>query len=94
VALTFWANQQAVSRDALVQSLHADQAASTLSGLGLSPSTQAAYFGALVDRQAATVGMLHTFAVVGVATLITAMSIWLIPHVELKRLRGKRDDVH
>ncbi|HET9628985.1 MAG TPA: DHA2 family efflux MFS transporter permease subunit [Novosphingobium sp.] len=93
VILTFWNNQQAVSRDALVQSLHPDQATAALTRTGLPDLVNSFYLSALVDRQAVTVAMLHTFAVAASALLVAALAIWTVPYIELSRLKGTHGNV-
>lgn len=91
LALTFWTGQQAVSRDALVQSLHPDASVAAMSASGLPPAAQAAYLGQLVDLQATTVAMLHTFALSAIALLVVAFAVWVLPRIELTRLKGTQE---
>jgi len=91
LALTFWNGQQAVSRDAMVQSIHPDSAVAALSSVGLQAGASASYVGALVDRQANTVALLHTFTLSAVALVIAAVGVWVIPRIELTRIKGTQE---
>ena len=88
IALTFWSDQQGVARDSIVQALHYDRALADLASAGLNEGGRLAYVSALVDRQAITVAMLHTFAAAAVAVVISTLAIWTVPYVELTRLKG------
>jgi DHA2 family multidrug resistance protein len=88
LTLTYWINGQAVSRAELAPALHIDETAGVLARAGLSDGAGAAYIGSLVDRQATTVAMDQTFVVAALAMLIAAAMIWMVPRIELTRLKG------
>lgn len=93
ILLTFWSSQQAVSREGMVQSLHSDQSFAALAKAGMSNLADAAYLSALVDRQAVTLAMLHTFGVAALAMFAAALAIWTVPYIELTRLKGTQGNV-
>lgn len=89
LVLTVWGNQQAATRSALVDTLNPGQSLAALAQQGLTGSAAYAYITGIVDRQANTVALLHTNALAAVAMLVTGWTIWLLPRIELTRLKGK-----
>ena len=79
--LTIWTNATTVSRDSLVGSIHPDAAQRSLAGLGLGSEQANAYISSLVDKEAITVAINHTFLVAACVLFLSSIVVWIIPRV-------------
>ena len=85
MVLNIWGNSQFVARQRLVAGLHPEAAQRTLAGLGFNDVQARGYISSLVDRQAMTVALDHTFAVAVLFILFAAALVWMIPHIDTSR---------
>ena len=89
LVLTIWGNQQAVTRTSLVDTLNPAQTLTVLAQQGLNGAGAYAYITGLVDRQATTLALLYTNGMAAAAIFVTGWTIWLLPRIELTRLKGR-----
>jgi DHA2 family multidrug resistance protein len=89
LALTYWTNQQAVSRVALVETMQPGNSMSALAQAGMAEPARAEYLNGIVNQQAVTLAMLHTFTLAGLALFFSGVAIWTLPRIDISRLKGK-----
>jgi DHA2 family multidrug resistance protein len=82
IVLTIWGDSQRVARTELVASMHPDAAQATLATAGLGADQSAAMLSNIVDREAVTMAVDHTFMVAAVILAIAAAIVWLSPKVK------------
>lgn len=82
VVLTIWGNAQRTSRTELVGSMNSDAAMTTLQGAGMSREQSTAVLSNLVEREAVTLAVDHTFLVAAAVLLLAAAIVWLAPRVK------------
>jgi len=87
VVLTYWSEQQASSREALVGSIEYGRAMDMMSRAGAGIGAESSVISSLVDRQASTLAMLQTFWVAGLAMFIGALAIWAVPRIAMNRFK-------
>lgn len=79
LVLTFWEDAQRVSRSELVGSLQPDEAQRALAGSGVGPEQARQLIAGLVDQEAITLAVDHTFWVTALVLFFSAGVIWLSP---------------
>ncbi|WP_379509208.1 DHA2 family efflux MFS transporter permease subunit [Novosphingobium bradum] len=77
--LTDWGNEQRIKHNGFADTLNPDATVHTLSGVGFSPEMVRGYVNNLVDEQALTLAMDHTFMLSGIAGLLALGLVWLAP---------------
>jgi MFS transporter, DHA2 family, multidrug resistance protein len=87
--LTMWGNEQTVARSGLSGVLNTSDTVTTLAQHGMPGTAAYSYISAVVDRQANTVAMLNINMIAAVAVFLAGSTIWLLPRIELTRLKGK-----
>lgn len=79
LVLTDWGNQQRVETNAIVDALRPEPTVRTLAENGLDLDYARNLIGNIVNVQAMTVAMSHTFLIAGVVAIGTAALVWLAP---------------
>jgi len=79
LALTYWENSQRVARTELAGSLQADDVNRMLSSSGFSAEQGRQIISNLVDREATTLAINHTFLVTAAIFFFAAAIVWLAP---------------
>jgi DHA2 family multidrug resistance protein len=79
LVLTSWGNAQRVSQNEIANVLQPDATQRTLASMGLSAEQSRAYIGSLVDSQAMSVALNHTFLLSAAALAIGFVVVWLSP---------------
>lgn len=82
VALTVWGDAQRTSHSDLAGVIHPDEAMRTLqnSGMGLEQARQV--IGNLVDLEAMTLAVNHTFFVSAIVLFVAAVAVWIAPRAK------------
>jgi DHA2 family multidrug resistance protein len=88
LVLSTWNNSAVTARVAMAEQIDPQQAAATLGTAGISGAVIPSYLSALVDRQATTLAMLDTFLLAATAMLVSGAAIWVLPRIEMTRLKG------
>lgn len=83
IVLTIWGNSQRTSRTGLVESMNVDGAQATLAGAGMTPEQSATVLSNMVDREAITLAVDHTFVLAALVLAIAAAIVWLSPKVKV-----------
>ena len=86
--LTIWDNSQIAARSDLVGRLHTGALQSQLSAAGLAPLQGLQTISTLVDVQATTLALNHTFLVAAILLVGCSVLTWTIPRIPLIRLTG------
>ena len=79
LVLTVWDNASTTSRDGLVGRLHPDAGLSALAGLGVNHEGARAFMSSLVDKEAITSGLDHSFLVSAIILFMASAIVWLVP---------------
>lgn len=83
VILTIWDNGRRVSREDLVGKLQPDEAQAILAGQGFEPGQSREILSRMVDFEATTVALNHSFMITSLVLFIAAAVIWLSPRIEV-----------
>ncbi len=86
--LTVWNNAQVGARDDLAGKLQPTAALARLSAAGMSPAQALRMISGMVDTEATTVALNHTFVIAASLLFVSAALAWTIPRVPLVRLTG------
>jgi len=62
---------------------------SALAQAGMAEPARAEYLNGIVNQQAVTLAMLHTFTLAGLALFFSGVAIWTLPRIDISRLKGK-----
>ena len=79
VVLNDWGDQQRIKHNGFADVLHPDAVSQTLSGTGMGGDTVLTIINNLVDEQAVTLAMDHTFLLAAIGGLISLALVWLVP---------------
>jgi DHA2 family multidrug resistance protein len=79
LVLTMWSNGQQESRSEIVSRLQPDDAMRTLASNGMSNEQAMRTISSMVDREAVTMAVDHTFLITSVLFFLCAAVIWLAP---------------
>ncbi|MFA7587211.1 MAG: DHA2 family efflux MFS transporter permease subunit, partial [Novosphingobium sp.] len=81
VVLTIWADSQRVARNELVAGLNPDEAQSRLASMGFSPDQIRQVIANMVDQEAVTLALNHTFIIAALCLFVSGLLVWLSPRV-------------
>ena len=79
LVLTDWSNQQRSNHNGFADVVHPDATLRSLSEVGVQPEIARSLINNLVDEQAITIAMDHTFLLAAVGGLLSVGLIWLAP---------------
>lgn len=79
LALSIWGNAQRTSHNALADTLQPDATMATLSAQGMSTEQARQIIASMVDQEATTLALNHTFLISAVVLFVAAGLIWLSP---------------
>ncbi len=88
--LTIWGNEQRVARSEMVGRLNAEDLMGQFQAMGMTPQQAAASLANIVDREALTIAMTHTFLISAVLLVMAGLVIWLGPRSDNARLTGRQ----
>ena len=94
LVLTEWGNNQAAQRVMLAGRLHGDAVQATLGQMGMNGAQATGYISYLVDREANTIALTHTFFISAMALFFASALIWTTPRIPLTRLTGDGPPAH
>lgn len=77
--LTFWANAQRVAQNELVSKIQPADAQAKLAGMGLPAEQARQVIASIVDKEAVTLAVNHTFMVTAIVLFIAAALVWVAP---------------
>ncbi|MDP9057103.1 MAG: DHA2 family efflux MFS transporter permease subunit [Pseudomonadota bacterium] len=86
--LTVWDNGQVGAREDLVGKLQATSAQAGMQAAGMSPAQGLQMISRMVDTEATTIALNHTFLIAAALLFVSAALAWTIPRVPLVRLTG------
>jgi DHA2 family multidrug resistance protein len=79
IALTVWGNAQRVAHNELTSKLQPDDVQAKLASLGMSADQATEMIGNLVEREAVTMAVNHTFMIAAVVLFVAAALVWVAP---------------
>ncbi len=88
LVLTIWGDAQIVSRNALAGRIHPDAAQASLLARGIPGPQARALISNLVDKEAVTMAVNHTFMVAAAVLFLSSAMVWITPRIKLTRLTG------
>ena len=86
--LTVWDNATVRSRGDLVGKLEPTHAMAQLSAAGMTPAQALRMISSMVDTEATTVALNHSFVIAATLLFVSAALVWTIPRVPLVRVTG------
>jgi len=88
LVLTDWGNQQRFSHNMIADRLQPDATVATLAEAGVGPDATREIINNLVDAQASTIAMDHTFMIAVIAIVIALPLVWLAPRPKMAGMGG------
>lgn len=86
--LTFWSDGQRVSRSELVSQMHPEQAQAALSAGGMGIEQGRQILSNMVELEAVTVALNHSFLLSAVVLFLSGAVMWLSPRIAMDRGAG------
>jgi DHA2 family multidrug resistance protein len=89
LVLTDWGNQQRVSHTMIADRLQPDATAKILADSGMGPDTARVVINNLVDAQASTIAMDHTFMVAAIVLVLAMPLVWFSGRPKMAGMGGE-----